>query len=145
MMDRVASQLDKLSSIIERKGFIKEAYELEEISNILRKEAEELFSYKINLEKDGDADLLRIGFGAEAHNDKIVKDAAKLLEDLISTELKGGKLLKINGPASLPVAMHLSHKLSHLYSAIACYDPKLRKYVVSISHDPDYPLGTLID
>jgi CRISPR-associated protein Csx3 len=145
MFDKIADQLRELSDLVEKKGFIKEAYELGEISNLIYKEAEELLSYKISLEKEGEDDLLKIGFGTEAHNDKIVKDAAKLLDDLMETKLKGGRLLKINGPASLPVAMHLSHKLSHLYSAIACYDPKLRKYVISISHDPDYPLGTLID
>lgn len=145
MLDRIASQLNEISKTLERKGFIKEAYELSEVSELIEREAEEFLSYKINLEKDGDADLIKIGFGAEAQNDKIVKDAAKLLDDLLETKLKGGKLLKINGPASLPVAMHLAHKLGHIYGAVACYDPKLHKYVVAISHDPDYKLGDLID
>ena len=62
-------------------------------------------------------------------------------------ELSGGGLLKINGPASLPVAMVLARKLSHLFAAIAFFDPKLNKYVVAISHsrNPDYAVGNLID
>jgi CRISPR-associated protein Csx3 len=41
--------------------------------------------------------------------------------------------------------MHLAHAVGHIYGAIACFDPKLNKYVVSISHDPDYEVGNLID
>lgn len=62
-------------------------------------------------------------------------------------ELSGGGLLKVNGPASLPVAMVLEHKLSHLFEAIACFDPKLNKYVVVISHtpNPEFAVGNLLE
>ena len=90
--------------------------------------------------------ILKIGFGDPAQNDAIVKDAEKRLDEMTgNNELPGGKLIKINGPASLPVAMVLAHKLGHLYGAIAVFDPKLGKYVVSISHDPDYTLGDLVE
>lgn len=72
----------------------------------------------------------------------IVKDAVQALADL---GLAGGPILKINGPASLPVAVALAHAVTHLYGAVAVWDPKLSKYVVSVSHSPEYAVGDLID
>lgn len=143
MLSKISSMLDAVADSLEAKGLIKEAYEIDKIADKLA--AEDLMSFKITLEKDGEADLLRIGFGSPAQNDKILKDVVKLLDDLVKDKLKGGKLLKINGPASLPVAMHLAHAVGHIYGATACFDPKLNKYVVSISHDPQYEVGNLID
>jgi CRISPR-associated protein Csx3 len=143
MLNKISSMLDAVADSLEARGLIKEAYEIDRITDKIA--AEDLISFKMTLEKDGDADLLRIGFGSPAQNDKILKDVVKLLDDLVKNKLKGGKLLKINGPASLPVAMHLAHSVGHIYGATACYDPKLNKYVVSISHDPDFEIGSLID
>lgn len=99
-------------------------------------------SYTISLEDT----VLRIAFGSPADNSQIVRDAEKRLEELRSAgELKGGPLLKINGPASLPVMTVITHKVAHLYGAVAIFDPKLAKYVVSITHDPQYRLGDLLD
>ncbi|MBD6615632.1 CRISPR-associated protein Csx3 [Komarekiella sp. 'clone 1'] len=99
-------------------------------------------TYKIDLKDE----ILRINFGEPAQNDQIVRDAAARLEEMVeSGELTGGQLLKINGPVSVPVAFVLAHKLAHIYGAIACFDPKLGKYVISITHDPAYKLGDLID
>lgn len=84
---------------------------------------------------------LAIAFGAPATNSEIVKHALAELEALA---LKGGKGIKFNGPASLPVAMALSHKVAHLFGFVACYDPKLQRYVVAISHDPALRPGDLI-
>ena len=95
-----------------------------------------------------DDDVLHIAFGVPGDNNQIVKDAFARLDAMTEAgELSGGGLLKINGPASLPVAMVLGHKLSHLFEAIACFDPKLSKYVVVISHssNPNYAIGNLID
>lgn len=90
-------------------------------------------------------DILRVGFADPAQNDQIVQDAAVRLDELLSLgQLAGGKLLKINGPASIPVAFVIAHKVAHLYGAIALYDPKLASYVVCITHDPAYKLGELI-
>lgn len=90
--------------------------------------------------------ILRISFGESAHNDQIVKDAAMCLEQMIQTgEIMGGEIIRINGPASLPVAMTIAHGLSHLYQAIAVYDPKLSKYVVAIAHGSKYKLGDLVE
>lgn len=99
-------------------------------------------TYKIELE----GDVLRINFGEPAQNDQIVRDAVARLEEMIEAgELKGGTLLKINGPASLPVACVLTHKVAHLYGAISVFDPKLGKYVVCVTHNPSSKVGDLID
>jgi CRISPR-associated protein Csx3 len=91
--------------------------------------------------------VLTVGFGEPAQNDQIVRDATARLDELTeSGQLTGGTLLKINGPASMPVAFVIAHKVAHLYGAIAVYDPKLgNKYVVCITHTPTYQLGDLID
>jgi CRISPR-associated protein Csx3 len=97
-----------------------------------------------NIELNGER--LNIGFANPAQNDQIVRDAAARLDEMEeSGELKGGQLLKINGPASLPVACVLAHKVAHLFGAVGVFDPKLGKYVISITHNPTYKLGDLID
>ena len=93
-----------------------------------------------NLSLDGD--LLKVGFGDPASNDAIVRYVADTLKDMA---LPGGPLLKINGPASLPVAVVIAHAVTHLYGAVAVWDPKLGKYVVSVSHNPAFSVGDLID
>ena len=100
-------------------------------------------SYQVQLEKleDGVA-TIRISFGAPAQNDCLVKDAVAAIAELA---LPGGKGVKFNGPASLPVAMALGHAVAHLYGYVACFDPKLSKYVVAISHDPSLRPGDLIE
>jgi CRISPR-associated protein Csx3 len=93
-----------------------------------------------NLSLDGN--LLRVGFGDPASNDAIVKEVSESLKKMA---LPGGPLLKINGPASLPVAVVIAHGVTHLYGAVAVWDPKLSKYVVSVSHNPTFAVGDLID
>ncbi len=98
--------------------------------------------FNINLE----GDTLKIGFGQPAQNDQIVSEVIETLEAMkTSGELAGGKLVKINGPASLPVAMAIGHAVAHLYEVVACFDPKLAKYVVAVSHGVDHRPGDLID
>ncbi len=99
--------------------------------------------YQVQLEgvKDGVA-TVRIDFGAPAQNDRLVQDA---VAGIAALGLRGGKGIKFNGPASLPVAMALSHAVAHLYGYVACFDPKLEKYVVAISHDPSVRVGDLIE
>lgn len=99
-------------------------------------------TYKIELE----GDVMKVNFGEPAQNDQIVRDVAGRLEEMTETgELKGGVLLKINGPASLPVACVLTHKVAHIYGAISVFDPKIGKYVICITHNPAYKVGDLID
>lgn len=98
-------------------------------------------TYKISIE----GEVLRVGFGDPAQNDQIVKDAEARLSEMVKDgTLAGGSVLKINGPASLPVAIVIGHAVGHLYEAIAVFDPKLTKYVVSVSHGATYKVGDLI-
>lgn len=104
-------------------------------------------TYRINVE----GDVLKVGFGEAADGDRIVQDATARLDELIeSGELSGGSLLKIDGPASIPVSYAIAHKVSHLYGAIAVFDPKLGKkgyktYITVITHTSAYKVGELIE
>ena len=100
-------------------------------------------TYKISLEE---GNLLRVGFGDPAQNDQICRDAAQQLEELISSgALAGGSVIKVNGPASLPVAVVIAHAVSHLYQVVAVFDPKISRYVVAVSHGNQLKVGDLID
>lgn len=100
-------------------------------------------TYNITLEG---GNVLRVGFGDPAQNDQIVRDAVVRLDEMVkSGELAGGPLLKINGPASLPVAVAIAHAIAHLYEVVGVFDPKLGKYVVAVSHGSDNQPGDLID
>jgi len=89
---------------------------------------------------------IKVGFGIPAENNHIVKDAKMILDAMVkSGELVGGEIIRINGPATLPVAMVIAHALGHLYGAVACFDPKLGRYVVSIAHGETYKVGDLIE
>ncbi|HRH32820.1 MAG TPA: CRISPR-associated protein Csx3 [bacterium] len=93
-----------------------------------------------------EGNILKIAFGDPAQNDQIVPFVETRLGEMIqSGEISGGEVIRVNGPASLPVAMVLAHKLGHLYQAVACFDPKVAKYVVSIAHGDSYRVGELID
>lgn len=98
--------------------------------------------FKIKLE----GDTLKIGFGQPAQNDQIVRDAfERVAEMVIAGELTGGATIKLNGPASLPVAVALAHGIAHRYETVAVFDPKLAKYVVAVTHGTTYKVGDLID
>lgn len=97
--------------------------------------------YRITIDEQ-DPSILRIAFREPAQNDVIVADALHAIERL---RLTGGRMIKFNGPASLPVAMALAHAVAHRYEVVACYDPKLECYIVAISHAPDLRPGDRID
>jgi len=98
--------------------------------------------YSVSVDTDAPADTLKLSFGEQAHNNLIVRDAVAEIREL---KLQGGQVVRLNGPASLPVAIAIAHEVGHLYGAVAAFDPKLGKYVVSVSHDPQYAVGDLID
>jgi len=99
-----------------------------------------------NIDFDDQESILRTSFGDPATNAQIVQDVAvRLAEIKADGGLQGGSLLRINGPISLPAAFTVGHAVFHAYGAIAIYDPKLQKYVVSISHSPEYSVGDLIN
>lgn len=79
-------------------------------------------------------------------NDQILPGIVQQLQTLIEAgQLKGGELLKITGKHTLPMAYVLSHQLSHLFGAIAVFDPKLSAYVVAISHSPKFHVGECLE
>lgn len=93
-----------------------------------------------------EGNVLKIGFGTQAQNDQIVRDVVvRLAEMEAAGELAGGGVIKINGPASLPVAVAIAHAVLHRFSAVGVFDPKLNKYVVAATHDPALSVGDLID
>jgi CRISPR-associated protein Csx3 len=106
-----------------------------------------MIAYHIHLE----GDVLKVRFGQPANGDQIVQDAAARLDEMLASgELSGGKLLKIDGPASVAVSYLIAHKISHLYGAIAIFDPKIGKpgykaYIVAATHTPAYKLGEIIE
>jgi CRISPR-associated protein Csx3 len=84
-------------------------------------------TFNIDMKTNGE---LKIGFSKSepAQNDQLVKDAEQRIDFMIANQMiTGGDIIKINGPASLPVAMVLAHKLGHLYQAVAFYYPKQSK------------------
>lgn len=100
-------------------------------------------TFKVELaDQTADRVNLEIGFVGEAENDRRVADAVAAIGTL---KLSGGPLVCFNGPCSMPVAMALAHAVAHLYGAVAVKDPKIRKFVVAISHRPDLAVGSLLD
>jgi CRISPR-associated protein Csx3 len=97
--------------------------------------------YNIKLEKNN---ILRVSFGDPAKNDAIVKEVNNTMKTSIVPKLTHGAPVCINGPASLPIAACIVHHVAHLVPAVACYDPKLGKYVVSIEHGGTYQIGQLL-
>jgi len=96
-----------------------------------------------NVEKTA-TDMLKVSFGAESENDRKVVDAKTQLDALAEAGELQGELIKINGPASLPVAMTIAHAVAHTFGAVACFDPKVGGYIVAIAHGGKYAVGDVI-
>ncbi|CEJ48087.1 Uncharacterized protein apha_03329 [Umezakia ovalisporum] len=96
-------------------------------------------------------DVLKVGFGQPGNGDEVVRDAAIQLDKMINSgEMSGGKLLKIDGPASVAVSYLIANKIAHLYGAIAVFDPKIgrsgyKTYIIAVTQTPSYQLGELIE
>ena len=84
---------------------------------------------KIN-EADGEV-VLETRFGEPATNRELVPAA---LAALAALELRGGCGVKFNGPASLPVAMALSHAVAHLFGGVIHSRCLVAAVVVCVSH-----------
>ena len=105
-------------------------------------DAEKPKTYNLKLE----GDVLKMSFGAPASNAEIVRDAIAEVERLThSGELTPEKIIKLNGPASLPVAVALTNSLASSFEVIAVFDPKLNGYVVAISSDPEHEVGSILE
>ena len=107
------------------------------------------YSFVINLKADN---ILKVGFNSKitANGDRIVKETAVQLDKLMDSGRLKGKLLKISGRASVLASFVIANKLAHCYGAIALFEPKegntgLDRYIVAISHNPDYRVGQTLD
>lgn len=87
--------------------------------------------------------ILKVGFGDEASTNAFIVPEASTKAATFKDAVMG-KVLRIHGAASMPVAMALSHEFCHIVPALACFDPKLGGYVVCVTHSPDYKLGQII-
>jgi len=100
-----------------------------------------------------EGDVLRgeINNEVQVDGDQIVRDVKAQLQELMNSgQLTGGKLLKINGRSTVLASFVLALELAHRYSAIAVFDPKigdrgLDRYIITISHTPDYQVGDRVD
>ena len=98
-------------------------------------------AYTVEIE----GDVLKVGFGARTDNDVIAREAHHRLNEMNDRgEFDDIDLVKINGPMSMPVAMVLALELAAWCRVVACYDPKLDRYVVVASEDSGHPIGELI-
>jgi CRISPR-associated protein Csx3 len=103
------------------------------------------------IREEGDVLRVQINNAVQVDGDQIVRDAKAQLQQLIhSGQLSGGKLLKINGRSTVLASFVMALELAHLYGAIALFDPKLGalgldRYIVAVSHTPDYQVGDTID
>ncbi len=106
-------------------------------------------AYRISIRHDAKGDLLRVKFGAAATNDIIVQQAAAECEAIVKAGgLRGGSVLRIKGPSSVPVAFSLGLALApiviNLYQAVAVYDDRtdMQKFVIVwIGEGSRYKLG----
>lgn len=77
--------------------------------------------------------------------DLLALEVAQKIDKLIETkQLKGGKILKINGKSSVLASFIIAHKVSHLYANIAVFDPKIDGYVTTIRHGGQYAIGDFL-
>lgn len=99
----------------------------------------------------GDVLKAHINNAVQVDGDQIVRDAKAQLNELMAAgQLPGGKLLKVNGRSTVLASFVMALELAHLYGAIAVFDPRLGapgldRYIVTISHTPDYQVGDTID
>lgn len=91
---------------------------------------------------EGGISTVHTEFGTPASNDVLVGEVGDALSGL---HLDGGRGVKFTGPMSIPMAFAIAHLVGHRYGFVACYDPKLSKFVVAISHEPSVRVGQLID
>ena len=106
-------------------------------------------SFLVNLASDN---TLKVGFNPQvlAQGDRIVKDTAIQMDKAIESGKLKGQLLKISGRASVLASFVIASKVAHCCGAIAVFEPKegdteLDRYIVAISHRPDYQVGDILN
>ena len=96
---------------------------------------------------ENDILIAKIKNGKEVDGDQILRDAKAQLEGLINSGKlpRGNRLLKIDGRSTVLAGFLIADRLAHRYSSLAVFDPKLGKYVVTISHSQDYQIGQVLN
>lgn len=88
---------------------------------------------------------LLVTLGVFKKNTTLVKEVSALLTSMEKGGgLSGGGLILLTGECTLPVMAVVINAIAHAFSAVAVFDPKLKGYVVSITHDPKYEVGELL-
>jgi hypothetical protein len=92
-------------------------------------------------------DTLEIGYcNSTPTRDAAIYTAKRIAEMIATKLLPGGEVIKIKGPMPTFVAAILTHKLAPFYGAIACFDFKTKKYIVSVARERDpYSVGDAIE
>jgi len=85
--------------------------------------------------------LIRGRFGERAEGSHVVR---AIVTQLAALPLRGGRLVKLDGPLSVAGAIAVGHRLAHLYGAVAMFDPKVGGYIIAVSHDPTYAVGDVL-
>ena len=97
-----------------------------------------------------EGDILKVGC-VRTDGNQIAIDAAARIDELIASgKLRGGKLIKVNGKATLLSSYVIASRLGHLYGAIAVYDPKIcdmgiDRYIVALSHGSGMAVGSVLE
>ncbi len=100
---------------------------------------------------ENDILIAKINNGIQIDGDQMLRDAESQLQKLTnSRQLPGGKILRINGRTSILASFLIASKVAHQYGAIAMFDPKMGdkgidKYIITISHSPNYQVGQTFD
>ncbi len=91
--------------------------------------------------------VLEIGYCNSVSSGEAARYVDDRLGKMIATKLlPGGEIIKIKGPMPTFMAAILTHKLAPFYGAIACFDFKTKKYIVSVARERNpYSVGDVIE
>ena len=97
-----------------------------------------------------EGDILKVDCIRTNGNQIAIDASARIKELIASGQLRGGKLIRINGKATLLSSYVIASLLGHLYSAIAVYDPKIcdvgiDRYIVALSHGSGMAIGSILE
>ncbi len=92
-------------------------------------------------------DTLEIGYcSSTPTRDAAVYTARRIAEMIATKLLPGGEIIKIKGPMPTFIAAILTYRLGQFYQAIACFDFKTKKYIVSVARERGpYSVGDIIE
>lgn len=108
--------------------------------------ATEARKLKLQITRTEAADILEIDFieGINAENDELIKFVVTAIRQMAINMDMGGELLKITGRCSVPLAMCIGGLTKPYYKSVAVYDPKIKKFVVTMTNG-GLDFGTRLD